>query len=198
MGRIVFVLGGTRSGKSRLLEEYAKGLGESIAYVVTGIVQGRDMIARIAKHEARTPATWSVHRSSYELSPMIETVVNTPGYHGIVLECLYTWTANQIVTLTDETAADFQEKADALEAQHLADLTRAIELIRNGPYTAVITSNEAGLGLSPDRRRQRAFRDLIGRVNELAAKAADRAFFVVAGHAIDLTKSHVPITEWGA
>jgi adenosylcobinamide kinase / adenosylcobinamide-phosphate guanylyltransferase len=196
MGHIVFVLGGSRSGKSRLLEEYAKGLGAHIAYVATGLAQGRDMIARIAKHDARRPATWPLHRAPHELSSTIETVVNTKGFDGIVLECLYIWTANQIVTLTDEMAPDFQDRADALEQQHLADLERAIELIRQGPYSAVLTSNEAGLGLAPERRRQRAFRDLVGRVNETTARAADRAFFVVAGHAIDLTTRHVPVSEW--
>lgn len=197
MGHLVFVLGGSRSGKSRLLEDYAKGLGTHIAYVATGLAHGRDMIARIAKHDARRPETWPLHKAPYELAPAIETVVNTPGFDGIVLECLYIWTANQVVTLTDEMAPEFQDKVDELETKLLADLERAIELIRRGPYPAVITSNEAGLGITPDRRRQRAFRDLLGRVNETAAVAADRAFFVVAGHAIDLKDRHVPPTAWG-
>lgn len=196
MGQIVFVLGGTRSGKSALLEECAAGLGTQIAYVATGLPRGRDMVARIARHDARRPATWTLHKAPHVLSETMERVVAAGGVQGIVLECLYVWTVNQILTLGDETSPEFDDRQNALERTHLEDLEATIACARRATCPVILASSEAGLGLTPERRRQRAFRDLLGRVNETASRAADRSLFVLAGHALDLKTLHVPPSQW--
>ncbi|CAN5848995.1 bifunctional adenosylcobinamide kinase/adenosylcobinamide-phosphate guanylyltransferase [soil metagenome] len=196
MGKIVFVLGGARSGKSAMLEACAASVGPRIAYIATGLPHGRDMVARIAKHDARRPATWPLHKATHVLAPTMEQVVAAGDIDGIVLECLFVWTVNQILTLGEENSPDFNDQQEALEKRHLDDLRAAIAIARASPYPTLLASNEAGLGLSPDRRRQRAFRDLLGRVNETAAVESDRAVFVVAGHALDLKTLHLPPDKW--
>ena len=196
MSKIVFVLGGARSGKSAMLEACAAGVGPRIAYVATGLPHGRDMVARIAKHDERRPATWPLHKAPHVLAPTMEQVVAAGDIDGIVLECLYVWTVNQVLTLGEENSPEFGERQDALEKSHLDDLRAAIAIARASPYPTILASNEAGLGLTPERRRQRAFRDLLGRVNETAAVEADRAVLVVAGHALDLKALHLSPARW--
>jgi adenosylcobinamide kinase / adenosylcobinamide-phosphate guanylyltransferase len=197
MGTLVFVLGGARSGKSVLLEDYATRLGPRIAYVATSLAHGRDMVARIAKHAQRRPPSWTLHESPHDLVATTEQLAAASDIDGIVLECLYMWTVNQLGTLPDERDPAFEESARTLETTAVAHVEQALASLKAAPHPAVITSNECGLGIAPERRRQRVFRDLLGRVNEVSARAADRAFFVVAGHAIDLTAKHVPVSEWG-
>jgi adenosylcobinamide kinase/adenosylcobinamide-phosphate guanylyltransferase len=45
-------------------------------------------------------------------------------------------------------------------------------------------SNEVGLGLVPDNELGRTFRDVLGRVNALAASRATAAYLVVAGRVL--------------
>jgi len=52
-----------------------------------------------------------------------------------------------------------------------------------------VVSNEVGLGLVPDNPLGRSYRDLLGRVNTLWADASERAYLLVAGRALPLTKT---------
>ena len=59
MGRLVFVLGGARSGKSRFAQEYAWAeAGEDVLYVATATVTDDEMTARVARHREDRPAAW--------------------------------------------------------------------------------------------------------------------------------------------
>ncbi len=56
-----------------------------------------------------------------------------------------------------------------------------LELARSQQQTIICVSNEAGLGVVPDTRLGRVFRDLLGRVNQDFAAAADEVYLLVAG-----------------
>ncbi len=45
----------------------------------------------------------------------------------------------------------------------------------------IFVSNEVGLGIVPDNRMARAFRDHAGRLHQRLAAAADEVFFIAAG-----------------
>jgi len=55
---------------------------------------------------------------------------------------------------------------------------------RDGLTIAV--TNEVGLGIVPDNRPARAYRDDLGRANAAWVEAADEAYFVVAGRMLRL------------
>jgi adenosyl cobinamide kinase/adenosyl cobinamide phosphate guanylyltransferase len=52
--------------------------------------------------------------------------------------------------------------------------------------TVILVSNEVGLGIVSDNELGRVFRDALGRVNQIAAAAADRVYMLVAGLPIQL------------
>ena len=58
------------------------------------------------------------------------------------------------------------------------DLTR---FMANSSATFIIVSNEVGLGLVPDNREGRTYRDMLGRANQLVARHAHEVYFMVAG-----------------
>jgi adenosylcobinamide kinase/adenosylcobinamide-phosphate guanylyltransferase len=49
------------------------------------------------------------------------------------------------------------------------------------PAKVVLVTNEVGMGIVPENRLARHFRDIAGRVNQRLAAAADEVWLVVSG-----------------
>ena len=45
----------------------------------------------------------------------------------------------------------------------------------------IIVSNEVGLGLVPDNKPGRIYRDMLGKANQLVAKHANQVYFLTSG-----------------
>ena len=70
-----------------------------------------------------------------------------------------------------------------------------IDLQRRQTSRLIIVTNEVGVVLVPEYELGRAFRDLLGEANQIAALAADRAYLCVAGYALDLKAAGSPIVR---
>ena len=77
---------------------------------------------------------------------------------------------------------------DEHESEHFVRrITRnflALALTRQ--QTIICVSNEVGLGVVPDTGLGRVFRDLLGRVNQEFAAAADESYLLIAGLPLQL------------
>ncbi len=73
-----------------------------------------------------------------------------------------------------------------LEASIMAELEKLVAAIRERDVNLILVSNEVGMGLVPPYPLGRAYRDLLGRVNQRLAKLADEVYLVVAGLPIEL------------
>ena len=54
------ILGGARSGKSRLAEQIAKDSGLSVVYIATAQALDEEMQQRIQHHQQRRPSHWQL------------------------------------------------------------------------------------------------------------------------------------------
>ena len=61
-----------------------------------------------------------------------------------------------------------------------------LDLIDSGGGRWVLVSNEVGQGIVPASPLGREYRDVLGRVNQLVASRADKAYLMVAGLALEL------------
>ena len=61
-----------------------------------------------------------------------------------------------------------------------------LEFIAKSKFTAIVVSNEVGLGIVPDTKLGRRFRDLAGIINKFIAQKACKAYFLVSGIPINL------------
>ena len=164
----VLVLGGSRSGKSAHAEALVAGRAD-VVYLATSTPAGGDdeWARRVAAHRARRPAGWTT----------LETTA--PGdllRRGTVLvDSVTTWVA----ALMDETGvwADEPGALDRLAGRCDA-LVNAWTMT---PAHVVAVSDEVGLGVVPETRAGRLFRDTLGDVNQRLAGTADEVWFVVAG-----------------
>ena len=58
-------------------------------------------------------------------------------------------------------------------------------------------TNEVGLGVVPPTGLGRAYRDALGRVNQVVARRADRVYLTVAGLSLELKgMGALPIGPW--
>ena len=186
----VLVLGGSRSGKSAFAEQLLDGWLE-VTYLATSRVDDADgeWAARVAAHRSRRPAAWTT----------LETTSPAELVRGgaVLVDSVTTWVA----ALMDETGVwDAAESGGA----HAADLggAHAVERARDAgaalqrlaarcdalvnnwvmsPAHVVAVSDEVGLGVVPETRAGRLFRDTLGAVNQRLAATADEVWFVVAG-----------------
>ncbi|WP_310961176.1 bifunctional adenosylcobinamide kinase/adenosylcobinamide-phosphate guanylyltransferase [Nocardioides terrisoli] len=172
----VLVTGGARSGKSRHAESLLSGF-DAVTYVAPGPTTAEDpdpdWAARIAAHRVSRPRGWTTLETR-DLAAALS--VDGP----ILVDCLGTWLAGTLDErgLWDESSATITQIVTAL----LADAVTALE----DRDDVVLVTNEVGLGVVPDHRSGRLFRDLLGLVNQQVATACDQVHLVVAGRVLTL------------
>jgi adenosyl cobinamide kinase/adenosyl cobinamide phosphate guanylyltransferase len=164
---LVVLVGGARSGKSRLALDRATQEGAPVVFVATGEARDEEMADRIQRHREERPAEWQTIEEPVELERALQGV---PSGATAVVDCLSLWVANVFETRpVEELAAGAARVAAA----------------RSGLTIAV--TNEVGFGIVPDNALARAFRDALGWVNAMWVEAADEAYLVVAGRTLRLT-----------
>jgi adenosylcobinamide kinase / adenosylcobinamide-phosphate guanylyltransferase len=180
--RLILLLGGARSGKSSLAETMARRLAVDgrVLYVATARAGDDEMGARIAKHRESRPAAWRTLEEPLRLG---ERLAEDAGDARVVLiDCATLWVTNLLLAACGES----EDVPPAAEAAVLAEVDSLLEAQRAVDATMLVVSNEVGLGLVPPYPLGRAYRDLLGRVNQRLAAAADEVYLLVAGLPIEL------------
>lgn len=159
------ILGGVRSGKSRLAERLACDSQQPVSYIATAKPDDEEMLARILEHQRRRPPTWSLIEEPILLAKTLATLDSENGI--LLVDCLTLWLSNLI--LLDDSDRFKQE---------MALLT---DVLPNLQSELVMVSNETGLGVVPVGALSRRFCDEAGRLHQSLAKICDRVVFTVAG-----------------
>ncbi|GAH42518.1 unnamed protein product, partial [marine sediment metagenome] len=75
------------------------------------------------------------------------------------------------------------ERIDFAEAekQVMTEVKELIKCINKHKGIFIVVSNEVGLGLVPENKLGRVYRDLLGKANQLLAQHADEIYFMVSG-----------------
>lgn len=164
----VLVLGGSRSGKSAHAEALLEGRLD-VTYLATSALSGDDAewAARVAAHRARRPASWTT----------LETTAPSDLLRGgtVLVDSVTTWVA----ALMEESGVWGDEPGAGERLTTLCDAL--VDAWTTTSAHVVAVSDEVGLGVVPETRSGRLFRDALGAVNQRLAGAADEVWFVVAG-----------------
>jgi len=158
---ITLVLGGARSGKSRHGEGLITALPGPWTYIATAEAWDAEMAARIALHRAQRVIGWQTVEAPLTLPSALAAAGETP----VLVDCLTLWLTNLMLAERDLTA-ETEALLAAMEA-------------RRAP--TVLVANEVGLGIVPEHRLGREFRDAAGVLHQRLAARAERVFFMVAG-----------------
>src|SRR5271163_668517 len=89
---LTFILGGARSGKSRLAQRLA-ARGRRVCYVATAPpASDAEMIQRIARHRADRPAAWRTIEEPLQLADAVDRAAQDAD--SILVDCLTLWLSN--------------------------------------------------------------------------------------------------------
>lgn len=168
ISRTQLILGGARSGKSRLALERAETVGQRRTFIATAEAWDDEMADRIARHKAERGVGWSTVEAPLDLVPTLEAAASDCDV--CFVDCLTLWLSNLM----------HHDRDVDVQAQQLC------EAISSMSVPIILVSNEVGLGLVPETPLGRAFRDAQGRLNQAVAKVCDRVEFVAAGLPITL------------
>ena len=186
---IILCSGGARSGKSEFAEQLALSLKGRKAYVATGQAFDDEMKDRIKKHQLRRGKEWITFEIPLHLHENWEHIKNVSDV--ILIDCLTMFTSNHVFAHGD---INTQEDANRIESIILEELRLLLEKINNSnDKTVIFVTNEIGLGIVPENKLARYFRDITGRVNREVANAANKMYLTVSGVTIELKSQEVHI-----
>ena len=186
---IILCSGGARSGKSEFAEQLALSLKGRKAYVATGQAFDDEMKDRIKKHQLRRGKEWITFEIPLYLHKNWEQIKNVSDV--ILIDCLTMFTSNHVFAHGDINS---QEDANRIESIILEELRLLLQEINNSnDKTVIFVTNEIGLGIVPENKLARYFRDITGRVNREVASAANKMYLTISGVTIELKSQEVHI-----
>ncbi len=159
------ILGGVRSGKSRMAEQHAKGSGLDVVYVATAQVLDAEMRQRVAHHQAHRPAHWQVVEAGHDLAQVLQQ--HADSRRCVLVDCLTLWLTQ---LLCDVNEAELHREVDAL-----------LSVLPTLPGNIILVSNETNMGIVPLGELSRRYCDEAGRLHQQLGALCERVILTVAG-----------------
>ncbi|MGQ0699786.1 MAG: bifunctional adenosylcobinamide kinase/adenosylcobinamide-phosphate guanylyltransferase [Panacagrimonas sp.] len=164
--RCTLILGGVRSGKSRLAERIALDSGMEVVYIATATaMDDAEMRERIAAHRERRPAPWLTVEEPVQLAARLRE--HCVPHRCVVVDCLMLWLTNLLCAGNPSQLVGERET-----------LIEALPTLRG---RVILVSNETGLGVVPLGALSRRFIDEAGDLHRRLAQCCDQVIFTVAG-----------------
>ncbi|QAX84158.1 bifunctional adenosylcobinamide kinase/adenosylcobinamide-phosphate guanylyltransferase [Pseudomonas sp. DTU12.3] len=167
------ILGGARSGKSRLAEKLASDSNLAVTYIATSQPLDGEMSDRVAHHRARRPAEWTLIEEPLELARVLRE--NASAERCLLVDCLTLWLTNLLML-------DDAERL-AAERESLLECLAAL------PGEIIFVSNETGMGVVPLGELTRRYVDEAGWLHQALAERCQRVVLTVAGLPLTLKGS---------
>ena len=167
MGKLIFILGGARSGKSSFALELAQKSGRKVTFIATATPIDSEMKQRIKNHKKVRPKEWKTVEVKNNLDKKIEQEENKM----ILIDCLTIYISYLM---------------DLPETRILEHTKKIIKVIKRSGSDIVVVSNEVGCGIHPENKLGRDYRDILGKVNQIFAWSADEFYIMFAGVPINI------------
>jgi adenosylcobinamide kinase/adenosylcobinamide-phosphate guanylyltransferase len=167
--QIILLLGGARSGKSYYAQQLAGELGRKVLFVATGEALDEEMQDRIAEHKKNRPENWRTLEITTGVGKAVEREIDDANV--VIIDCITLLISNLL-----------REEPDYHDAQKIVldEINMLINSIDNLNASFIIVSNEVGLGLVPDNKLGRIYRDLLGKTNQQLASYATEVYLMLA------------------
>ncbi|MHB1054189.1 MAG: bifunctional adenosylcobinamide kinase/adenosylcobinamide-phosphate guanylyltransferase [Thiobacillus sp.] len=161
---LTLILGGARSGKSRLALKRAQATGKPVSFIATAQAHDAEMAERIARHQAERPVHWITLEAPLDLAGAIRAAPSGM----VVVDCLTLWLTNWLCHPEPEGWPTARAALLAVLSERRMD-------------DLILVSNETGLGIIPLGELTRRFVDEAGWLNQDLAQLADEVILVAAG-----------------
>ncbi|KAJ3070253.1 hypothetical protein HDU98_006717 [Podochytrium sp. JEL0797] len=183
--RIILCLGGARSGKSTFAEKLAVSTNLPLLYIATAKRSDAEMTYRIYLHRANQPWTTIECPIDLSLAPLDSAGV-------ILVDCATVWLANVMGRIgwpkDEEVNAEAVAWAQKVDDTARAEMTAFLDRCEREGKVVVIVANEVGLGVCPEGKISRYYRDTLGRINQDIGRRAERVYMMIAGCGVDIKR----------
>lgn len=188
---LIFITGPVRSGKSRYALRLANESGRPVTFLATAARYEGDeeWTQRLERHRSERPPHWrTIESAGLAHSELLTAVAQFRPDETVVVDAMGTYLAARF----DEhlRIAGGPAGLDVAVEREAASFSRA--LVACPAYTIVV-GEQVGWDVVPEQPSARTFRDILGRMQATLATAAQTAYLVVAGHALNLTHLGTPI-----
>jgi len=175
-GRLILITGGARSGKSTFALKMADSTPGERLFIATAEGLDEEMVGRIEKHKRERGSHWATIEEPIAVSAVVG---REKGYGVILLDCLTLWLSN----LLHSHSADCGKERDSEAPSNaiVEEIDSFIDACKASDATVIVVSNEVGMGIVPENRLARHFRDIAGIANQRVAAAADEVYLLVSG-----------------
>lgn len=176
---LYLVLGGSKSGKSDIAQNFAQRLSDQGRLVSVGVFGNphidSEFANRIAEHKAKRPETFETIEAYDDPFQIFE-----PSKAKVLL-------VDDLGSALGALADKHSARGGELDPKLLqVELRRFVDTLIKRPEITIVVSSELGLSLVPTNRAGRLFSDLMGLANQRLASRASYAYLVIAGRALDL------------
>ena len=161
--KIIFIIGGARSGKSSFALKEASTIPGKKAYIATAEALDSEMKVRIERHKKDRGNNWDTYEEPLKIAEIFREIKDK--YNVIVIDCLTLWLSN-LMHSNKDIKSEIKSFCSSLSTVHCPLFT---------------VSNEVGMGIVPDNEMAREFRDMTGVLNQKIAEMADEVYAVTAG-----------------
>jgi adenosylcobinamide kinase/adenosylcobinamide-phosphate guanylyltransferase len=138
---------------------------------------------RVRKHRQQRPAVWRTLEAYRDLNQAILKNINNE--QAVLLDCITIMVTNIMFDYVNDNGLDWEtmdtDNINSLEDNVRVEITKLAALKASFPGTLIAVTNELGMGIVPENRMSRIFRDIAGRMNQLLAAEADELFLCVSG-----------------
>ena len=153
-------IGGIKSGKSFLAEQYAlKYAKEKPIYLATTELLDSEMQERIAVHKKQRAENFTTLEEPLHLEEALSQCKDI-----VLVECVSMWLNNMLY-----------------HGFEYEDIEKEMQAILQKKQDRVFVLNDVGSGIIPDNALARKFADISGKVAQLIASECDEVFHVIAG-----------------
>ena len=159
------ILGGVRSGKSRLAEERALASGLAVTLIATATADDEEMRRRIKLHQGRRSADWTLVEEPLALAAALRA--HAAPFRCLLVDCLTLWLTNLLCA----------EDPQRLQTECAALLTALPGL----PGHIILVGNETNMGIMPTGELTRRYCDEAGLLHQELAKRCNHVVLTVAG-----------------
>lgn len=162
-GRIIFIFGGIKSGKSQFVVDLVGRMKKNVTYIATAECVDDEMREKIELHRQSRPKEWTTIEEPKDIISVLDGVRD----NVVIIECLTTYISNLMVS----------EDRD----YPLKEVKKLLDKVSKLNKCVIIVSNEVGNCLVPDNKLGRNFINIVGEANQEVARVANEVYFVRAG-----------------
>lgn len=153
------------------------------AYLATAKITDDEMAERVRRHQARRSEAWQTYEGYTHLETLLHEIQGK--YEGILLDSVSTLITNLLFDFIGDVDWNTFDFADVDYKRAEQVILKQFELLADAAEATdaplVIVTDEIGLGVIPETPLGRAFRDMMGLVNQVLAKRAEAVYFVISG-----------------